>query len=129
MGQKERKQMALRGYPERFKKKVVEYYLKEGCTKQYAWQKFTGYAQEHGTILRWMRQLGYISEVKTRQKLVMEPGGNKLEDLVENERIRELERRLKEAELKAIAYSKMIDIAEEELKISIRKKYSTKPSK
>jgi hypothetical protein len=44
-------------------------------------------------------------------------------------RIFELEQQLKEAEMKAIAFSMMVDIAEKEFKIPIRKKYNTKPSK
>lgn len=44
-------------------------------------------------------------------------------------RIQQLERSLEDAELKAEGYSRMIDIAERELKISIRKKYNTKQSK
>jgi adenylate kinase len=38
-----------------------------------------------------------------------------------------LEKQLKDAELKAIAYSTMLDIAEKEFKIPIRKKLNTKP--
>jgi transposase len=74
-----------------------------------------------------MRKLGYTSNKK--QQKFMEGEKDKLENLVEQERIRVLEQRLREAELKAIAYSKMIDIAEKEFKISIRKKFNTKPSK
>lgn len=44
-------------------------------------------------------------------------------------RIQQLERSLEDAELKAEGFSRMIDIAERELKISIRKKYNTKQSK
>jgi hypothetical protein len=42
-------------------------------------------------------------------------------------RIAELEKQLKDAELKAIAFSTMVDIAEQEFKIPIRKKFNTKP--
>jgi len=42
-------------------------------------------------------------------------------------RINELENKLKDAEMKAIAYSTMVDIAEKEFNIPIRKKYNTKP--
>jgi hypothetical protein len=42
-------------------------------------------------------------------------------------RISELEKQLKDAEMKAIAFSTMVDIAEEEFKIPIRKKLNTKP--
>ena len=41
-------------------------------------------------------------------------------------RIAELEKQLKDAEMKAIAFSTMVDIAEEEFKIPIRKKFNTK---
>ncbi|MBK7032051.1 MAG: hypothetical protein IPH49_01980 [Ignavibacteria bacterium] len=43
-------------------------------------------------------------------------------------RVAELEKRLQEAEYKATAYSTMVDIAEKELKVTIRKKFDTKPS-
>ena len=42
-------------------------------------------------------------------------------------RVEELEKELKDAQMKAIAFSTMVDIAEKELKISIRKKLNTKP--
>jgi hypothetical protein len=42
-------------------------------------------------------------------------------------RIKVLEQQLKDAELKAIAYSTMVDVAEKEFNIPIRKKFNTKP--
>lgn len=39
-----------------------------------------------------------------------------------NKRISELEKQLKDTEMKAIAYSTMVNIAEKEFNISIRKK-------
>ena len=51
------------------------------------------------------------------------------ENLQLKKRIEELESQLKDAEMKAIAFSTMIDIAEKEFSIPIRKKYNTKPSK
>ena len=48
------------------------------------------------------------------------------ENLQLKKRIKELERQLKDAELKAIAFSTMVDIAEKEFKIPIRKKFNTK---
>jgi len=65
-----------------------------------------------------------------REKVVNKPV-NKSEDTFENlqlkKRIAELEKQLKSAELKAIAFSTMVDIAEKEFKIPIRKKLNTKP--
>ena len=42
-------------------------------------------------------------------------------------RVEELEKELKDAQMKAIAFSTMVDLAEKELNISIRKKLNTKP--
>jgi hypothetical protein len=44
-------------------------------------------------------------------------------------RIEELEEQLLESELKAITFQTLIDVAERELHISIKKKFNTKPSK
>ena len=44
-------------------------------------------------------------------------------------RISELEKQLQESEMKSIAWQTMIEIAERELNISIKKKYNTKPFK
>ena len=42
-------------------------------------------------------------------------------------RVEELEKELKDAQMKAIAFSTMVELAEKELNISIRKKLNTKP--
>jgi len=44
-------------------------------------------------------------------------------------RISELEKQLQESEMKSIAWQTMIEIAERELNISIKKKFNTKPFK
>ena len=49
------------------------------------------------------------------------------EKLQLKKRIDELEKKLKDVEMKAIAYSTMVDVAEKEFNIPIRKKYNTKP--
>jgi hypothetical protein len=49
------------------------------------------------------------------------------EKLQLQKRVSELEKQLKEAELKAIAFSTMVDIAEDMFKIPIRKKLNTNP--
>jgi hypothetical protein len=88
-----------------------------------------------------MRNLGYLtSNQQLKPKLVVniDSMGKKVSAVPEVEkddfevqqmkkRIAELEKQLKEAELKAIAFSTMVDIAEQEFKIPIRKKFNTKP--
>jgi hypothetical protein len=44
-------------------------------------------------------------------------------------RIEELEKQLCESELQTLTYQTMVEIAERELKISIKKKFNTKPLK
>jgi transposase len=51
-----------------------------------------------------------------------------VEFLQMQEKIKELEKALVNSELRATAYETMIEIAEKELKINIRKKSNTKPS-
>ena len=48
------------------------------------------------------------------------------ETLKLKKRIEELEKQLQTAEMKAIAFSTMVDIAEKEFNIPIRKKHNTK---
>ena len=89
-----------------------------------------------------MRQLGYDASIKTRRSnfagnipimakkvKVKENDIEDFEVLQMKKRITELENQLKDAEMKAIAFSTMVDIAEKEFNIPIRKKYNTKPSK
>ena len=97
---------------------------------------------DHGFLLRWMRELGYNPKSQRTHALenpvvtVMAKHNKKeaesfkdkdFETLQLKKRISELEKQLKDAEMKAIAFSTMVDIAEEEFKIPIRKKLNTKP--
>lgn len=61
-----------------------------------------------------------------RSKKKKSQTSNDLETLQLKKRIAELEKQLQTAEMKAIAYSTMLDIAEKEFNIPIRKKDSTK---
>ena len=126
------------------KHRIIQELLSSGCTKREIWEKYTGQEEEHGQLLRWMRQLGYDSSVKTRRpnfttnntdtvmakKVKAEDTTiEAFETLQLKKRIDELEKQLKDAEMKAIAFSTMVDIAEKEFNIPIRKKYNTKPLK
>lgn len=125
------------------KHQMIQEMLASGCTKRAIWKKYTGRNDEHGKILDWMRQFGYNSSISLRRsafesnfeymakrksvKTASVPEQESFENLRLKKRIADLEKQLKDAELKAIAFSTMIDIAEKELKIPIRKKYNTKP--
>ena len=113
---------------------IVKEYLGSGQTKRAIWEKYTGQKKEDGQLLSWMRQLGYDQldpRSNKKRKVVSVPdiSEDSFEELKLKKRILELEQELKESQMRAISYWTMIDIAEKEFKISIRKKYNTKPSK
>jgi transposase len=130
-------------FKESEKHQIIQELLNSGCSKRKIWKKYTGQEEERGHLLRWMRQLGYDTSVRPRRpnftatnnalmakKIGLEEKTiDDFETLQLKKRIAELENQLKDAEMKAIAYSTMVDIAEKEFKIPIRKKYNTKPSK
>ncbi len=104
---------------------IVQELISSGCTKQEIWEKYTGQLEEKGQLLRWMRQLGYDTSVKTRRPnfatnntIIMAKKTKKPDTLTEDfetlqlkKRITELESQLKDAEMKAIAFSTMVDIS------------------
>lgn len=129
-------------FTETEKHQIIQDLINSGRTKQQIWEKYTGQEEEHGQLLRWMRQLGYDTSIKTRRPnfegktavmAIKKKSENKdsedYETLQLKKRIAELENQLKDAEMRAIAFSTMVDIAEKEFNIPIRKKYNTKPSK
>lgn len=114
-------------YSQAFKLQVVEEVLRGEITKEQARKKY-GIRGKSG-VLNWMRKFevsGYkqMPDCFERMKEEETLGKSALE-----KRVKELERALEDAQLKAEGYSRMIDIAERELKISIRKKPFTKQSK
>lgn len=119
------------------KRAIIEEYQSSGCSKREIWEKYTGEKEEHGRLLRWMQQLGYSTGEIQRMSNFVPMKGRTIRDSTEEtfenlqlkKRISELENQLKDAEMKAIAFSTMVDIAEKEFNIQIRKKYNTKPSK
>lgn len=83
----------------------------------------------------WMRKFGIEDKfVKNtnfdsmpKRKKDVEVGSDEFETLKLKKRIEELEKQLQTAEMKAIAFSTMVDVAEKEFNIPIRKKHNTKP--
>jgi transposase len=136
-------QKSSKYFTEQEKHQIIHEMLSCQCTKQEIWYKYTGKVEEHGQLLRWMRNLGYNDSIKTRRpnfatnqmimskkkepKDLIDGSIETFENLQLKKRILELEKQLKDAELKAIAFSTMVDIAEKEFKIPIRKKLNTKP--
>ncbi len=125
-------------FSEEERHKIIQEYLSSGKTKAEIWFKHTGQREEHGNLTHWMYQLNYNvknlpkrSNFGENQTQMAKKKDNQTEDSFEclqlKKRIFELENQLKDAEMKAIAFSTMIDIAEKNLNIPIRKKVNTKP--
>lgn len=111
------------------KREIIEFYLSHDMTKNEVWQKFTGQSKEHGLMLTWMRKLGYIKEDRFETISLSNMNKEVVSDKnsEDSEEIKKLKKQLNEAKIKAVAFSKMVDLAEEEFNISIRKKYNSKP--
>jgi transposase-like protein len=105
-------------YSEEFKNRICREYLNGNETKRFIEHK---YKLGNGRLLYWMQELGYIAS-----KPINFPMGKDqklLEELTpEQRRIKELEKELENARLQAEAYRLMIEVAERELQIKIRKK-------
>jgi transposase len=125
--------------------KIIQEMISSGCTKREIWKKYTGQDEEKGQLLRWMKKLGYANHRPKKKVTLNQPTASmgrkskvqqvtpaaeqNMDQLQLQKRIFELEKQLKDAELKVIAFSTMVDIAEKEFKIPIRKKFNTKPLK
>ncbi|MXV53355.1 hypothetical protein GS399_20545 [Pedobacter sp. HMF7647] len=118
-------------YSETFKRQVIEEHLNTGASQSSLLRKYN--IRFNGAFQKWMLQLGYRNSQPKARYLTLSnnsalatkekntPTTQSLE-----QRIKELERLLEDEQLRSEAYSRMIDIAEKELKIPIRKKSSTK---
>jgi transposase len=123
--------MIKQRFEESTKRRMIEDYLKGNQSKAEIWRRYTGETEEHGKIIKWMRQLGYLERtlVTGSVSLLNMPGNTQppqssVEEL--QKKIKQLEQQLLDSQLKEEAYRRMIDIAEKELKVSIRKKPNTK---
>lgn len=112
---------------------MIKEYLTGQYTKVELWKKYTGQDNEHGKILDWMRKFGYISDnrklssAKAPYPTPLTVNQSNADDPITlQRRIKELEKQLENAQLKAEGFDLMIEIAEKELKIPIRKKSGTK---
>ena len=120
-------------YDRGFKTKVVEEYLATGCSKMFLLRKYD--IQFKSAIQTWMRVLGYNDPGSQLQKFkfgqliftaLAKQKQNTSESTELQKRIRELERQLEDEKLRSEAYARLIEKAEKELKISIRKKTGAK---
>lgn len=121
-------------YNRAFKTKVIEEYLATGCTKMFLLRKYN--IQFKSAIQTWMRVLGYSESNKASQKftfgdliftyLPKKKNTASVDGADLQKKINELERQLEEEKLRSEAYARIIDKAEKEFKIPIRKKSATR---
>lgn len=123
---KSKKSVSPRQYPEELKQKVLESMIVEGIGASEAAIRF-GITSE-STIRNWINKykqnrlsLPCESPIDTRMK---ELSKKELEEKVKN-----LEKQLQYEKMRTTMLDTLIDVAEEELEISIRKKCNTKQFK
>ena len=122
-------------YSEAFKRMVIQEYLNTGVSKMSLLKKYN--IKMKSGIQRWMRQMdyenihqktGYLPDTNTTASLTskkVKEDSSATEDELKA-RIRELERLLEDEQLRSEAYNRIIDIAEKEHHIPIRKKPNTR---
>lgn len=118
-------------YSEDFKRQVIEEYLAGGIAVRAILRKYKIGGQ--GTLYRWMEKMGYTelsSQPKPKFATITSAVLSKKNDSANQndlaKRIKELERQLEDEKLRSEAYARIIEKAEKELKIPIRKKPNTK---
>jgi transposase-like protein len=119
-------------FSEPFKRKVIEEYLSTGCSKMSLLKKYDIHFKS--AIQTWMHKLGYTDGYR-RQKLTFAPinimslptdNTDKISNSDLQKKVKELERQLEDEKLRSEAYVRIIEKAEKELNIPIRKKPNTK---
>ena len=131
--EEEHKLQVRKLFDDTFKRKVIEEYLETGCCKMDLIRKYNiGFKS---AIQTWMRRMGYTDTYREKKvkfgKIIaptVAPTNNppSTDTAALQKRIRQLEQQLEDEKLRVEAYQRIIDKAEQELKISIRKKPNTK---
>jgi hypothetical protein len=118
-------------FDESFKRMVIEEYLATKCSKMALLRKYN--IRFKSAIQTWMKKLGY-EDIERNQRvkfdislpltLAMTTKSENVREL--QKKIQELEQQLQDEKLRSEAFSRIIDKAEKELKIQIKKKPNTK---
>ena len=118
-------------YTEEFKRALIEEYLSGSADKRTLLEKYG--IRSKGVFVPWMRELGYMdlrrvssAVVRTINQPMSKPTDKDDSMATLRSRIAQLERELEDAKLRTEAYARLIELAEREQGISIRKKDNTK---
>ncbi len=114
-------------YTDEFRFQVIQEYLNTGISQTELRKKYS--IGGNNCINYWMRKFG--SREVTVEQLNLQQAMSKEEEKTPRERkletkVKELEKALEQERLRTLALDTMINIAERDLKISIRKKSGTK---
>jgi len=121
---------------------MIKEYLQGGKTKTEVWRKYTGQDKENSQIIKWMRELGYLEDLPgksgCKSRSIPKSASSKKKPSLSSTKVKEqcpeaalqqiqtLKKEIQDAQLKIEGYELMIDFAEKEFKIPIRKKSDTK---
>ena len=113
------------GFTESFKRQVVAE-VEGGCINKTDASKRYGILG-HSTITKWCRRYGRMSENFRKEPVQVHTLNEKDRDFIrlKNEN-KALKKELKHAKMKALTMETMVEVAEEEFGISIRKKHGAK---
>ena len=112
-------------YPKSFRMEVARDYLEGPLSYQEVAEKYGLKGRE--TVKEWVKVFRKKSDLCTTILAPMTEEEQQ-EQAALKKRIKELEAQLKQERLRSLAYDTMIEVAEEELGIEIRKKSGTKRS-
>lgn len=122
-------------FSEEFKKKIIAEYLESDLTKREILDKYG--IRSNSPLQKWMRKYGIIDPYAKKDYLGVtntlrlkkkkpEPSELELQNIALSERIKKLEKQLLDEKIRADMFARVIEVAETELNIPIRKKYDTK---
>lgn len=118
-------------YTAEFKHQVCREYVSGQYSKSELQEKYG--IKGKSRLLDWLNELGYSQYIRENAIKIMRKNRvlnlkktKHIQQGSDSERIKNLEKALQDAQLKAAAYNKMIEIAEQEYKIKIRKNLNTK---
>lgn len=110
-----------------FKLQVVQDYLNTGISQEELKKKYN--FSGNNNIYNWMRKFGFSKPSEDQKELHRAMAKEKQKSTLEQElelKIKKLEEELKREQFRTKALNVMIDIAERELKVDIRKKSGAK---
>jgi len=109
-------------YSEAFKRRVVREVVSGILTKDGAMRKYNIGGKT--TVLKWCRKYGSQEELGVKVKIMTQKEDD--ENTVLKRRVKELEKSLGDSRFKNEVLETLVDVAEQELNIKIRKKFGAK---